>query len=159
MKKKVMLVFGTRPIINESKCINCGLCVKHCPANHTYKFVDNMVTYAAYRTEPDKQIGSSSGGVAAALYELAISKKWSIIGTVIDSDFRVKMQLSNDKQAIESFKGSKYVQAYTIEALLLIVLALLVLLHARKDVQISLLEIFGGLAQNLLFISQIEKFR
>lgn len=106
-----------RPIINESKCINCGLCVKHCPANHTYKFVDNMVTYAAYRTEPDKQIGSSSGGVAAALYELAISKEWSIIGTVIDSDFRVKMQLSNDKQAIESFKGSKYVQAYTIEAL------------------------------------------
>ena len=98
-------------------CINCGLCVKHCPANHTYKFVDNMVTYAAYRTEPDKQIGSSSGGVAAALYELAISKEWSIIGTVIDSDFRVKMQLSNDKQAIESFKGSKYVQAYTIEAL------------------------------------------
>lgn len=106
-----------RPIINESKCINCGLCVKHCPANHTYKFADNMVTYAAYRTEPDKQIGSSSGGVAAALYELAISKEWSIIGTVIDSDFRVKMQLSNDKQAIESFKGSKYVQAYTIEAL------------------------------------------
>lgn len=37
--------------------------------------------------------------------------------------------------------------------------ALLVLLHARKGVQISLLEIFGGLAQNLLFISQIEKFR
>lgn len=64
-----------------------------------------------------KQIGSSSGGVAAALYELAISKEWSIIGTVIDSDFRVKMELSNDKQAIESFKGSKYVQAYTIEAL------------------------------------------
>ena len=39
-----------RPIINESKCINCGLCVKHCPANHTYMFVDNMVTYGAYRT-------------------------------------------------------------------------------------------------------------
>ena len=106
-----------RPIINESKCINCGLCVKHCPANHTYKFADNIVTYAAYRTEPDEQNGSSSGGVAAALYELAISKEWSIIGTVINSDFRVKMELSNDKNAIESFKGSKYVQAYTIEAL------------------------------------------
>ena len=63
-----------RPIINESKCINCGLCVKHCPANHTYKFVDNMVTYAAYRTEPDKQMGSSSGGVSAVLYVLASSK-------------------------------------------------------------------------------------
>ncbi len=106
-----------RPTINHEKCINCGLCYKRCPANDKYKYADNIITYAAYRIDPSKQSGSSSGGVAAAFYELAISKKWSIVGTVMDSDFRVKMKCSNDGRIIESFKGSKYVQAYTIEAL------------------------------------------
>jgi F420H2 dehydrogenase subunit F len=68
-----------RPVIDQGKCVDCGLCSKHCPANSEYKYKDNTVTYAAYRTDPEKQNGSSSGGVAAAFYELAIDKNWAIM--------------------------------------------------------------------------------
>lgn len=93
------------------------MCSKHCPANSEYKYKDNTVTYAAYRTDPEKQNGSSSGGVAAAFYELAIDKNWAIVGTIMDSNFKARMELSCDKQNIEQFKGSKYVQAYPVDAL------------------------------------------
>lgn len=106
-----------RPVIDHEKCVDCGLCSKHCPANSEYKYKDNTVTYAAYRTDPEKQNGSSSGGVAAALYELALDKDWAIVGTIMDTDFKVRMELSWDKQEIERFKGSKYVQAYPVDAL------------------------------------------
>ena len=106
-----------RPVIDQGKCVDCGLCSKHCPANSEYKYKDNTVTYAAYRTDPEKQNGSSSGGVAAALYELALDKDWAIVGTIMDTDFKVRMELSWDKQEIERFKGSKYVQAYPVDAL------------------------------------------
>ena len=106
-----------RPVIDQGKCIDCGLCSKHCPANSEYKYKDNTVTYAAYRTDPEKQNGSSSGGVAAAFYELAIDKNWAIVGTIMDSNFKARMELSCDKQNIEQFKGSKYVQAYPVDAL------------------------------------------
>ena len=106
-----------RPVIDHEKCVDCGLCSKRCPANSEYKYKDNTVTYAAYRTNPEKQNGSSSGGVAAALYELALDKDWAIVGTIMDTDFKVRMELSWDKQEIERFKGSKYVQAYPVDAL------------------------------------------
>ena len=106
-----------RPVIDQGKCVDCGLCSKHCPANSEYKYKDNTVTYAAYRTDPEKQNGSSSGGVAAAFYELAIDKNWAIVGTIMDSNFKARMELSCDKQNIEQFKGSKYVQAYPVDAL------------------------------------------
>lgn len=106
-----------RPVIDQGKCVDCGLCSKHCPANSEYKYKDNTVTYAAYRTDPEKQNGSSSGGVAAAFYELAIDKNWAIVGTIMDSNFKARIELSCDKQNIEQFKGSKYVQAYPVDAL------------------------------------------
>lgn len=35
----------------------------------------------------------------------------------MDSNFKARMELSCDKQNIEQFKGSKYVQAYPVDAL------------------------------------------
>ena len=106
-----------RPSIDQEKCVDCGLCRMRCPANSEYQYKDNTVTYAAYRADPAKQNGSSSGGAAAAFYELAIDKGWAIVGTTMEPDFKVAMKLSCDKQMIERFKGSKYVQAYAVDAL------------------------------------------
>lgn len=101
------------PIINEKICIDCQKCKKQCPANNSPKFHPTIETYAAWRSDPKKQIGSSSGGVAAAFYEAAYQKGWKAVGAVLDGKDRVLLYVSENPDIIEKFKGSKYVQADT----------------------------------------------
>lgn len=102
-----------RPVIDSELCIDCGKCVRKCPANHSYAFHDNMQTYAAYRTTAEDQTGSSSGGVAAAFYETAIDNQWYVVGTRMTTGFNTEMILTNARDDLFAFRGSKYVQANT----------------------------------------------
>lgn len=101
------------PMIDESKCVNCGLCKKVCPSNDEEVFVEPQKVYAAWRTDANKQKGSSSGGVAAVLYETAIKNGYFVVGTYADKNFLPKMKVTNYREDLEGFKSSKYVQADT----------------------------------------------
>lgn len=100
-----------QPIIDEAICVDCGLCQKMCPNNANEVFAEPQKAYAAWRKNALEQKGSSSGGVAAALYETAIEHGYYVVGTCIDENFLPKMKLTNDIKDVEKFKGSKYVQA------------------------------------------------
>lgn len=99
------------PEINPELCINCGLCQKKCPANKEIQFAEPETAYAAWREDAQRQKGSSSGGVAAALYEMAIDKGWYIVGTCQNENLVPYLKVTNSPEDIEKFKGSKYVQA------------------------------------------------
>ena len=99
------------PEINQELCVNCGLCQKKCPANKEIEFTMPQKAYVAWKKDALSQKGSSSGGVAAALYEKAIQKGWYIVGTVMDENLLPSLKLTNQAGDIELFKGSKYVQA------------------------------------------------
>lgn len=98
-------------VIDSEKCVDCGLCSKLCPAMGEEEFREPQVVYAAWRKNAGQQKGSSSGGVAAALYETAISNGYYIVGTYIADDFVTRMKVSSEPCDIEAFKSSKYVQA------------------------------------------------
>lgn len=98
-------------VINQEKCIDCRLCEKSCPALREPVRKKSIKTYAAWRKEREKQIRSSSGGVAAAFYETAIAAGYTVVGTYLDNEFRAKMKCTSDISDCESFKGSKYIQA------------------------------------------------
>lgn len=99
------------PKINEKLCVDCGLCQKKCPANRKIEFVEPQKVYVAWREEARRQKGSSSGGVAAALYEMAIEKGWYIVGTEQTEELVPVLKVTDHAEDIEKFKGSKYVQA------------------------------------------------
>ena len=99
------------PEINENLCIDCGLCQMKCPVNHELQYLKNKATYAAWQTNVNKREGSSSGGVAAALYEEAIKEGYVIAGVRFTSDLRATFCLTDDENNINAFKGSKYIQA------------------------------------------------
>lgn len=101
------------PAIDEKLCIDCGLCKKICPSNDKEVFVEPQTVYAAWRKKVSEQKGSSSGGVAAALYEVAIENGYYVVGTYTDEDFLPRMKVTKNICDLESFKGSKYVQANT----------------------------------------------
>lgn len=101
------------PTIDENLCVDCGLCKRSCPTNDKESFVEPQKVYAAWRKSAQEQKGSSSGGVAAALYETAIANGYYVVGTYKDEAFLPIMKMTKNVSDVESFKGSKYIQANT----------------------------------------------
>ena len=101
------------PVINQEICVNCGLCEKTCPKSVENVFRSPQKCYAAYLKDAEKRLDSASGGVARAMYEKFLEDKSSyIVGVCWDNDFRPVFKLTNNKEDIKLFQGSKYVQAF-----------------------------------------------
>ncbi len=102
-----------RPFMDQKVCTDCCRCKKLCPANRTPSYFDDTAAYAAWQTDPQKQLGSSSGGVAAALYETAVNNGLTIVGTVQNESLAASLTICTDGSDKERYRGSKYVQADT----------------------------------------------
>lgn len=100
-----------RPTIDPQKCRECGRCQRLCPSNHCPEQIEPFMTYAAWSENEQERESSSSGGIVASLYRQFIHAGGYIVGTLMDDQMTVKMQVANDEEAITRFKGSKYVQA------------------------------------------------
>lgn len=97
------------PIVDETKCINCGKCQKVCPALNPLEGVIPSEAYAAWSSDQDERRTSASGGIATEIYKYALNNGWSIVGAAFCEDFKVHLELSNNWEAIKKFKNSKYV--------------------------------------------------
>lgn len=101
------------PAINQAECINCGLCDKTCPKIGENKLNSPRKCYAAYLKDNEKRLDCASGGVARAMYEKFLEVPDSyIVGVCWDKEFNPVFKLTNDKEYIKMFQGSKYVQAF-----------------------------------------------
>jgi len=100
--------------IEDSLCVNCYHCKDVCPANHP-----NMPYYIqkackARRTDKQAASQSSSGGLAAVLSEYVIKNGGNVAGCGFDEAFCLKHSLASNADELEGFKGSKYLQSYTV---------------------------------------------
>lgn len=106
------------PEIDESSCVNCGLCTKVCPVlntqpNHRLKDTSDSICYAIWNKDVEERLSSSSGGVFSALAHLVINDG----GIVYGAAWNEKMQLRHigieDISQLDSLRRSKYVQSNT----------------------------------------------
>lgn len=99
------------PVIDEHKCINCGLCKKICPVLNTKEKKSLNKCYVGYIKDNETIMDSSSGGI---FYLLAI-KVLEENGVVIGAAFNKKHELNHiaieKKQEIKELMGSKYLQS------------------------------------------------
>lgn len=110
-----------RPIVNTDKCIDCGLCVKTC-----YKFdgniqstksLDGKKLFSAWAKDKDIVASTTSGGIADILVKRLISQGYKCIGIEYDSSSnRAISKIASTLEDTDSFKGSKYIQAYTVNS-------------------------------------------
>lgn len=108
-----------RPVVNEMKCVKCGLCKKSC-----YKFdkelkVDDTIheCYAAWNKDANQLVKSSSGGISRLLMEECISRGYKVFGCAYDYDSNAaKSVVVATVDELDQFYGSKYFQSYTTEA-------------------------------------------
>ena len=100
-----------KPVIDENKCTNCGLCTKACPVlNPKYENTDTPECYAAM-AETKIRMKSSSGGVFTLLAEYVLDKGGSVCGAAYDEEWTVHHIIIDKKEDLDKVRKSKYMQS------------------------------------------------
>lgn len=99
------------PIINASKCVNCGLCEKVCPILNAIRFNDSQKAFACYRKKEEDRLASSSGGIATLLALNIVEGGGAVYGCAFKSPFSVQHVRCTSISEILRLRGSKYVQS------------------------------------------------
>lgn len=104
------------PQIDAEFCIGCQKCMKTCPSINPLNSVEVSIQkyYACWHKDLSAVMTSTSGGVGTALAEHAIDCDYYVAGVVLTSEGEVKHVIATNKEDIQAFKGSKYVQSNSI---------------------------------------------
>lgn len=109
-----------RPLVDENKCVECGLCKKTC-----YKFfddnidnsIDNSKVYLSYSKNEYNRFNSSSGGVGRELAYYAVNNNYNVCGVEYDYDKDIaKHIIVKESCEVDRISKSKYLPSYTEEA-------------------------------------------
>ena len=100
------------PKIDMDKCIDCGFCVKVCPAIHA-EDVNNESTLVYAAQLKDKKIlaKSSSGGVFSLIAEHVIESGGIVFGAAWDEHLQLHHIGVETMDALQKLRGSKYVHS------------------------------------------------
>lgn len=103
------------PIVDGKSCIDCGLCVKKCPAINTYKKNENGFSQIAYALQYHDEIvrkHSASGALFPAFANYFINTLHGYVcGCVLDEYLRARHIVSKQWSDVERMQDSKYVQS------------------------------------------------
>lgn len=101
------------PIVDQSLCINCGICNSKCAFIHHNAFQhENFgIVFAAALKDEEVLIGSASGGVFAGLALRVIDDGGIVFGAAWAESFSVKHKGISSKKYLNQLQGSKYTQS------------------------------------------------
>lgn len=100
-----------QPIIDTTKCVECGLCQKHCPELQPIERLGyEQQKYYALIYDHDRKI-SSSGGAFSVFAKWIISQGGIVYGATINENFEVKHIGVKSTEELSKLRGSKYVQS------------------------------------------------
>lgn len=96
------------PVVDESICINCGLCEKTCPNNRELSYKLPHKVWAAWSNDSDVRRTSASGGIACELYRYWIKNGGVATGVVYDRVEGCHFILLENESDIKAVQNSKY---------------------------------------------------
>lgn len=106
------------PVVDPSKCVDCGLCDRTCPIIHAEELKKNEfhtpVCFAAIHKSVEVRFGSTTGGLFSALAELMYADGGYVGGAVYDEEFKVRHFISNHLDDLLRLRQSKYSQSDTL---------------------------------------------
>lgn len=102
------------PHIDQSKCIDCGLCQKVCAYQHIEETNVPLKTYAATSTDTAQKMKSASGGIFAVLATKVIKSGGIVYGAEMvrnEDGFEIRHVGIESINDLKRLQGSKYVQS------------------------------------------------
>lgn len=99
------------PEVDDSTCIDCGLCEKVCPVINQYGTQKPLRVCAAKNNNETERLSSSSGGVFILVAKEILKKGGVVFGAKFDDDFNVVHDYCETEEELCKFQGSKYVQS------------------------------------------------
>lgn len=101
-----------KPVVDESKCTNCGKCNKVCPIIN-FKYTNNIDNLKIYAAQSKKELcNSSSGGVFSILAKHIINQGGYVCGVKFSEDHvNVEHTIISSLDELEKIQLSKYVQS------------------------------------------------
>lgn len=111
-----------RPILDVTKCTDCGLCIKVC-----YKYISQIEPFNNYfedkeifaswsRDEGTRKRGTS-GGVGHELLNKGIEINYKAVGVSFETKYaKCEHKIVDSYDGIKEFTSSKYLQSYTVNA-------------------------------------------
>lgn len=101
------------PIVKETKCIDCNLCVEKCPViNKPIVEKNPKKIYAAFNLNSEQHRRSASGGLFSAFANYFYSLKDGVVcASAFNSSLHLRFILSKNKEDLKHLRGSKYVQS------------------------------------------------
>ena len=99
------------PKVDYDKCIKCGLCIKVCPIINKITVDNKPKAYACNNKDEAIRLESSSGGIFTLVAEQVINRGGVVFGVGFDEDFKVVHSYIDNKEELNRFRGSKYVQS------------------------------------------------
>ncbi len=99
------------PHVDESLCIDCGLCDKICPMLNGDEPQEPQQVLAVKNHNEEERMKSSSGGVFIALAKQTLAKGGVVFGAVFDEKWEVKHTWAETLEGVYPMMGSKYLQS------------------------------------------------
>jgi coenzyme F420-reducing hydrogenase beta subunit len=100
------------PSVDESSCINCGMCERVCPFLNNGSVSEDPLAFAVRSLNSQVRLHSSSGGVFYHLAEFVLNQHGVVIGVAMDEDcLNARHILVEDPADLYKLRGSKYLQA------------------------------------------------
>lgn len=97
-------------VIDESKCIDCGACHKVCPNNTPVELKKQLSWHQGWANEKEEREKSSSGGFATVLSKEFIRQN-GVVCSCAFSNGDFMFEIAESEEAVEKFRGSKYVKS------------------------------------------------
>lgn len=99
------------PVIQQGKCIDCGLCQRVCPALNESRFATPQQVNAAIAKDEVDYKASTSGGIATTFAKKVIEDGGVVYGATVMDDLTVQHTRASTMEELERQRGSKYVQS------------------------------------------------
>lgn len=99
------------PYIDNSKCVDCGLCVRTCPVNQYTNNNSSSPVIIAAHGDDELRRNSSSGGMFSIYASAVLEKQGTVYCVEIDNNQQVKHIRIDNVAELHRGRGSKYVQS------------------------------------------------
>lgn len=100
------------PVIDQDKCVDCGLCQKVCPVLHPTEKQFPTDCFAVRVKDEDELATCASGGAATAMSRYVLEKGGVVYGCTGKNIRDVRHIRVTTVEELSLLKGSKYVQSY-----------------------------------------------